>query len=582
MTLGVVDIARDRSGLEVVPSGDRRIVEEKLRASRPDVVFRRAGRRLVIGWSCARDLRPDSVSGLEWTPEAARAVLNRSHVNSAADAVLARVGKIRDGGADAARALITHASLAPTLDDHQALNVAVMTVPGGWGACVFDEQGTGKTVTTICAFDVLVERNEADVLIIAAPKSMVGEWEAEFERFTGDLYRISVVDGNRRQRAAAIQSGADVVVTNYEGAVTLLPELRLLAKRCRVVLVIDESFNVKNPDARRTGALAELREWCTRCYVLCGTPAPNAPRDLISQFDLVDFGLAFGGMPINDDPDAEIAEIRDAINVRGIYTRNLKDVVLPDLPERQFTEIRVDLAPVQRQLYVSNLDRLIHDVETVSAPEFARQRTSFLERRNALLRICSFPRPLDPGYDEIPAKFSALDELLPSYADAGEKVVLWSFYRATLDALADRYASLGLVRIDGSVGDVATRRASIRQFQEDKETKLFLGNPAAAGAGITLHSARIAIYESFSNQAAHFMQSLDRIHRRGQERDVEYVVLLCDRTIEETEYQRLLDKADRQADILGDPAPQRPTQSVLLAELLDARIRVAAVPDAAV
>jgi SNF2 family DNA or RNA helicase len=294
----------------------------------------------------------------------------------------------------------------------------------------------------------------------------------------------------------------------------------------------------------------------------------------VSQFDLVDFGLTFEDVKVVDRPEFDVPAIRAAIDARGIYTRNLKDDVLPDLPGRRFTEIRLDLAPVQRRLYLSALESLIHDVEAVSDAAFISQISSFLERRSALLRICSYPRPLDPAYDETPAKLHALDELLPSYLDAGEKVVLWSFYRATLDALEERYGSLGLVRIDGSVGDVATRRESVRSFQEDHATRIFLGNPAAAGAGITLHSARIAIYESFSNQAAHFMQSLDRIHRRGQERDVNYVVLLCEGTIEETEYDRLLHKADRQADILGDPAPERPTRSMLLAELLDARSRV--------
>ena len=61
---------------------------------------------------------------------------------------------------------------------------------------------------------------------------------------------------------------------------------------------------------------------------------------------------------------------------------------------------------------------------------------------------------------------------------------------------------------------------------------VFVANPAAAGAGLTLHRARVAIYESLSNQAAHYLQSLDRIHRRGQKREVEYVVMLCDGTLE--------------------------------------------------
>ena len=48
------------------------------------------------------------------------------------------------------------------------------------------------------------------------------------------------------------------------------------------------------------------------------------------------------------------------------------------------------------------------------------------------------------------------------------------------------------------------------------------------------------------------MQSLDRIHRRGQDRTVEYVVLLCDGSIEEDEYERVLAKS-----IAGRPPRDR-------------------------
>jgi SNF2 family DNA or RNA helicase len=120
-----------------------------------------------------------------------------------------------------------------------------------------------------------------------------------------------------------------------------------------------------------------------------------------------------------------------------------------------------------------------------------------------------------------------------------EKVVLWSFYTASIEAAVARFARFNPVRYDGTVSDIAVRREGVRRFQEDDETILFIANPAAAGAGITLHRARLAVYESMSNQAAHYLQSLDRIHRRGQTRDVEYIVLLCDQTIELAEYARL-------------------------------------------
>ncbi len=533
---------------------------------------RRIGQRLLTDFAAGWQLTRVAGIDLIWSQDADRAVLNRHRVQHVSESVLAEASRLQAAGVVAARDALADAPQAiERLDDHQLVNVAVMTIRDAWGACIFDEQGTGKTVTVISAFDVLVERNLADVLLVVAPKSMVAEWAIEFRRFTGDLYKVSIAQGNRREKAQALHVGADVVVTNYEGALALRDDLRLLTGRCRVVLAVDESYNVKNPEAARTAALADLREWCARCFVLCGTPAPNGSRDLVSQFDLVDFGLTFGDVRFDEDSSAQRDAIRGAMDSRGLFTRNLKAAVLPDLPSRKYSEIELEMEPEQHKLYTSALDSLVDELRATSDDHFRREFASFLARRNALLRICSNPASVTAGYNEVPAKLLALDEMLPGYVRRGEKVVLWSFYRTSLDALAARYAHLGLVRVDGSVTDVGERRDAVRRFQDDTDISIFLGNPAAAGAGLTLHSARIAVYESLSNQAAHFMQSLDRIHRRGQKQAVEYVVLLCRDTIEQTEYQRLLDKTDAQADVLGDPSPTRPTRQLVLGELLDAQ-----------
>lgn len=575
MSVAELQPGKDGRGVDLVPRTlGRAELEQLLRAHDPTLRLRRVGARLNVDWVEAEKLAEDSPEDLEWTPEAARGLENRRAVREAAAGVLDEARRLVAGDVATARAVVGDGDLVGLLDDHQVVNVAVMTIPGGWGACVFDEQGTGKTLTLISAFDILTERNEADVLVVVAPKSMVKEWAVEFSRFAGDLYRVAVADGSRSEKAAALHQGADVVVLNYEAVVSLQEDLRLLTRRCRVVLAVDESYNVKNPEALRTAAVAELREWCERCFVLCGTPAPNSPVDLISQFDVVDFGYTFDGVR-EMDVAAEPHLVRDAITARGLYTRHLKDVVLPNLPPKRFNELLLDLRGEQRRLYASALDRLVDELQQTDDLTFRRQLVSFLERRNTLLRICSNPVGVEPSYGEVPAKLVALDELLPTYVSEGEKVVVWSFFRASLERLAKRYNHLGLVRVDGSVGDAGLRREAVRRFQEDDETMIFLGNPAAAGAGLTLHRARVAVYESFSNQAAHFMQSLDRIHRRGQERPVDYVALLCRGTLEETEYQRILDKADAQADILGDPAPERPTRQVMLAELLAAQGRLA-------
>lgn len=565
-----VKLAPDRKGVQLRVDADTDILD-LVRSIVDPYVPRGTRTGTYLPFRVASALLNQPALPLTWDLAARRAVENRARVEEVAPDVLAEMRRLQSVPMDEIRARIADSHLAHLLDDHQARNVACMTVRDGWGACIFDEQGTGKTPTAVATFDLLVERGEADLLLIVAPKSMIAEWESEFLRFAGSLYGVAVAHGTTRDRVRALESGNDVMVINYESAIGLADNLRLLAQRGRVVLVIDESFAVKNPDARRTGALRDLREWCTRAFVLCGTPAPNSARDVVSQFDLVDFGRTFENLTLDADPRAAAIQVRAAMYQRGVFTRNLKRTVLPHLPSRTFTEVAVTMAPVQHAVYESTLVGLIDELESVTDLEFQRQAGAYLQRRSALLRICSNPAPLVPDYQETPAKLDALDRLLEELIEVrGEKVVVWSFYRASLDAIASRYKRYGLSRIDGDV-DVAGRRDAVRRFQDDEDTMLFVGNPAAGGAGITLHRGRVAVYESLSGQAAHYLQSLDRIHRRGQDRPVEYVTLLCSGTIEEHEYSRLLQKADAQADLLGDPPLDRPTRELFLTELVDAK-----------
>ena len=333
---------------------------------------------------------------------------NRDHVQSSAATVVNESRKIQTAGVAVVRDLIGECSILDKLDDHQAVNVATMVIPGGWGTCVFDEQGTGKTISVVAAFDTLVERNEAETLLVVAPKSMIGEWSVEFRNFAGGLYEVAVADGTRAERARAINSGADVVVVNYETVDSLADVLRLLAKRSQMIMVIDESFFVKNPNARRTQAVRDLREWCTRCFVLCGTPAPNAAHDLVAQVDLVDFGYTFGGLRIDKDRSTAKGQVRAVLDAKGFYLRNLKADVLPDLPTRRFIEVPVAMSAAQRGVYDRLRDDLVLELERTSEEVFSRQVNHFLERRSLLLRICSDPSPVLDGYSETPAKITAL------------------------------------------------------------------------------------------------------------------------------------------------------------------------------
>lgn len=577
----VAEARAEGSLLRIVPlrSAD---LEGTLRVLRTRNGFngvRRTGSSIVVA---AREaawlLEPGAAAaaGIRLSPGAERALSVRRRIAEVHESELQRLRALRDGGAATAREVLLQQGgrRLDILDDHQLVNVAAMTSDVGYGMCLFDEQGAGKTVTVIFAFDRLVDLNLLDTAVIVAPKSMVAEWAAELERFMGDLYRVAVVTGTSAQRRAAVRSGADVLVLNYEAVRTVEDDLILTLRRHpdRAVLVVDESYNVKNPEAQRTRDLAGIRDWFARAWVLCGTPAPNTAHDIVAQVDLVDAGQTFGEVDVPEDRAAALPVVQGALAARALYLRNLKANVLPDLPVKRFTTVRVPFAPQQLRLYRAALDSLTREVDAVTDVGFKANLANYLARRMTLLRIASNPIGIDATYTETPAKLGALDELLQTIiAERHDKAVVWSCFTASIDAIVARFARYGVVRYDGTVTTIRDRREAVRRFQRDPATALFVGNPAAAGAGLTLHTARYAIYESLSNQAAHYLQSLDRIHRRGQVRDVEYFVLMCDGAIEVLEYERLVAKERAASDLLRDGVDGAMTRSAFLADLRRAR-----------
>lgn len=514
-----------------------------------------------------------SALGVHLEASAIRSLEIRRRANKQHDRYREHVAALRAGGSSVARAELDATPTSQNLDlldAHQVVNVAAMTAPEGYGMLLFDEQGAGKTVSVIYAFDRLVDLGLIDLMVVVAPKSMVGEWASAVGQFMGETYTVETIEGSAPERERKVDSGADVVVLNYEAIGSIRDRLLLRLRRNpdRALLVVDESFAVKNPQARRTRDLESIRDWFARAWLLCGTPAPNTAHDIVAQVSMVDFGTTFAPITVPKDRVDAVHVVRQALDSRAIYLRSLKADVLPHLPQRSFCRLTVPMAPLQAKIYGAALGELIEEVEALDDKRFLRQIGSYLARRTALLRIASNPGGMFEDYAEVPCKLTALDELVDRLViRQDEKLVVWSCFTHSLDAIVQRYERYGAVRYDGAVTSIADRRESVRSFQEDPNTRLFVANPAAAGAGLTLHSARYAVYESFTNQAAQYLQSLDRIHRRGQSREVEYFVLLTDGTIETAEFDGLVVKEERARDLLGDVVPEPVTRTQFLHEL---------------
>lgn len=454
------------------------------------------------------------------------------------------------------------------LDVPQQYAVNALVHPGLRGACLFDEQGTGKTVMALAAFDILVRGRSVEQAIVVSPKSMLGGWLKDIRTFVGERYSVGIAEGTAEQKRAVVERGDDILIVNYEGVANVLVLLKAVARQKKTLLIADESYYAKNPAALRTQLLTQLRPACQRGFVLCGTPAPRSPYDIVSQVDLADNRFAFATFSKGESEDEDRERVAETLRTRAVAIRRLKQDVLKDVPEKNFEIVRVKLQGHQRYLYEKARDEMVVELRKFDNTAFKRHLTSYFQLRTTLLEICAVPKMVDPLFADESAKLSALVKLVERLVGEGRKVLVWTCYRASVAEIVAALSRHRPLVIDGSVAQSQARAVVVEKFQTDPKSLVLIANPAAAGAGITLHAAHDAIYYSYTNQAAHHLQSLDRIHRRGQSaKVVNYYMMACEGTIEESEIRRLRQRELAQHDLLGDVVEWPESLDSALAEL---------------
>jgi SNF2 family DNA or RNA helicase len=98
------------------------------------------------------------------------------------------------------------------------------------------------------------------------------------------------------------------------------------------------------------------------------------------------------------------------------------------------------------------------------------------------------------------------------------------------------------------------REKAIDRFQNDTETRFFVGNAQTAGRGITLTAATNVIYYSNDFNLETRIQSEDRCHRIGQKNKVLYVDLVVPDSIDVHIVKVLQSKITLAGKTLGEEA----------------------------
>jgi SNF2 family DNA or RNA helicase len=448
----------------------------------------------------------------------------------------------------------------------------------------FSVPGAGKTTTLLATYEALRGRGSVNRLLVVAPKNAFVSWEDEAIECYVDTETPVVrrATGGSRGVASALDEDPEIVLITYQLLPNVIDLIKSWARRHQTHVVLDESHRAKAGYSGVYSASAlQLAEVSTRRDILSGTPLPHQPEDLRPQLDFLWPGQRI--LPDFRRVSDAAPDVLDEVErrVRPLYVRTTKDQL--GLPALNVQPVPVPLGPLQRELY----ELLRSEAARAAAGMSTRDRRFFRSLGRHVVRLiqaATNPMLLTQGLlvddrgapagaredrawellrevarDRNPAKVARAIELTDAAVADGERVLVWSGFVMNLRVLEERLAHHNPVVIYGQVptgnaDDDETREGRIRRFHEDPTCRVMIANPAAAGEGISLHrTCQYAIYLDRTFNAAHFMQSVDRIHRLGSDRPSRVDVLQATGTIDIRIQQRLVSKILAMSQILNDP-----------------------------
>lgn len=474
-------------------------------------------------------------------------------------------------------------------------------------ACNFSVPGAGKTSVVYGAFAYLSnlpadDSKYVDKLLIISPLSAFGPWELEYEECFGEKPSTKRLNGkvsvDEKKQYLYSRTPAKITLLSYNSVPSLKDELIYFLKNNQVMVVLDEAHKIKNTSGGITAnGVLDIAQYCSSRVVLTGTPAPNGYEDLYNLYKFIwptKKVIPFEIYQLKDmskqESDSRVETLLNAVAPFFIRVKK-SDLGIPMATEHE--PIIVPMGSAQRRIYdviekkymneiVSSKDnsfkqdlikaRLIRMMQAATNPnllsvplqQFANNEG--VDAKEVVEDSSLIKEVLEYSKNETPAKFIKAKELIEKIIASGGKVVVWAIYVKNIldfqEYLLENgidcrtlYGATPVATGDEEDDDtIETREKIIAEFhKEDSSFKVIIANPFAVSESISLHKVcHNAIYMERSFNAAHFIQSKDRIHRYGLKPGIEtnYYYLLSEDSIDSVINDRLRAKEERLREII--------------------------------
>jgi SWI/SNF-related matrix-associated actin-dependent regulator 1 of chromatin subfamily A len=357
-------------------------------------------------------------------------------------------------------------------------------------ALIGDDMGLGKTVEALSclkAYDV------PDPILIVCPASI--KFQDQYREWM-DRDKIEVLSGRTPHRLDSNWSyiiNWDILSTKEKGSGAEIGWVTELLRLSPTMVIGDEIQAIGNSSANRTKAFKRLVRKARGFIGLSGTPVKTRPYQFFTALNLVDSetfpnrwkfyerycDLKRNGFGWDYNGISNAEELHTL--VRHVMIRRTKDEVLKDLPKKIYTVV-----PLEKKA----------------------------------------------------TRMEAVGDWVEQFIQIVPKLVVFGWYRETLDYLHDRFKKTSVL-LYGGTSD-RDRAGALKSFTTDPGTQLFFGNVVSGGVGID-GLQKVCNYAAFAelvDSPKDMEQAEDRLHRIGQTRPVNIYYLVSQ---DSDEYRRAKD-----------------------------------------
>lgn len=417
---------------------------------------------------------------------------------------------------------------------HQKQALQLLTNNNQFGLLM--EQGTGKTIPILYHITNLFLSGEAKTALVVCPKYVIASWERD----------ICKLPKNRQNLAKNIK------IINYD-----LVWRRSEYQENFDIIVLDEAHNICNSGSRRTrwaigvkrkkNPIKGANSRSKYRYILTGTPIDKGKLEqfyCLMEFLKPNFFNSYREFAARYLIERQLAGT--FVNIIVGY-RNENELLQRIAPyvfrvlKKDCLELPDKLEPII--VRCENLEkRLYKNAEKSFIEELMMNIPNPLVKLSKLRQICSgFVK--DEYGEVLPLKSEKISILSDIIQDTlPNKLVIFTQFRYSCKQIQD-YCDKHKIQYLTLNGDTKDKQVW-KQFQEDNNIKVFIGQYQSAREGIDLFAANTVVFYEPTLDTRTLNQAADRTHRIGQTQPVSYYHLIVGDTIEEVILNKLLKGED--------------------------------------